>query len=346
MNERPIIGITMGDPAGCGPELSVKVLRNPDVYKMCRPFVVGDVKMIEDSLRILKDTSTKINRIASVKEAKFELGTIDVYHLELVDMSKFEYGKVSAMCGEAAFQCVIKVIYLAMKGEIDGTVTNAFNKEAINLAGHHYSGHTEIYADYTHTKKYAMMLAGDDLRVVHVSTHVSLREACDRAKKERELECIRLANQACKQLGMARPKVGVCGLNPHAGENGLFGDEEIKEITPAIEQAKSEGIDVDGPLPADTAFSKARGGWYDVLVVQYHDQGHIPLKVLGFVYDKAAKKWGAVTGVNITLGLPIIRVSVDHGTAFGHAGQGIQNELSLLNSIQYATSFAKNRNIK
>ncbi len=137
MNERPIIGITMGDPAGCGPELSVKALRNPDVYKMCRPFVVGDVKMIEDSLRILKDTSTKINRIASVKEAKFELGTIDVYHLELVDMSKFEYGKVSAMCGEAAFQCVIKVIDLAMKGEIDGTVTNAFNKEAINLAGHH-----------------------------------------------------------------------------------------------------------------------------------------------------------------------------------------------------------------
>jgi len=227
MNERPIIGITMGDPAGCGPELSVKALRNPDVYKMCRPFVVGDVKMIEDSLRILKDTSTKINRIASVKEAKFELGTIDVYHLELVDMSKFEYGKVSAMCGEAAFQCVVKVIDLAMKGEIDGTVTNAFNKEAINLAGHHYSGHTEIYADYTHTKKYAMMLAGDDLRVVHVSTHVSLREACDRAKKERELECIRLANQACKQLGIARPKVGVCGLNPHAGENGLFGDEEI-----------------------------------------------------------------------------------------------------------------------
>ena len=345
-NDRPIIGITMGDPAGCGPELSVKAMRNPDVYKMCRPLVVGDAKMIEDSLRILKDTKTKINRISSVKDAKFELGTIDVYHMELVDMAKFQYGKVDKMCGDAAFQCVVKDIELAMKGEVDATVTNALNKESINLAGHHYSGHTEIYAEYTHTKKYAMMLAGDDLRVVHVSTHVSLREACDRVKKDRILECIRLANQACLQLGIKTPKVGVCGLNPHAGENGLFGDEEIKEIIPAINQAKSEGITVDGPLPPDTAFSKARGGWFDILVVMYHDQGHIPLKVLGFVYDKQAGKWGAVTGVNITLGLPIIRVSVDHGTAFGHAGQGIQNEISLLNSIQYATLFAKNREIK
>ncbi|MCR5288401.1 MAG: 4-hydroxythreonine-4-phosphate dehydrogenase PdxA [Treponema sp.] len=345
MNDRPIIGISMGDPAGCGPELSVKALRNPDVYKMCRPLVVGDAQLIEDSLRILKDTTTKINRIANVKDAKFELGTIDVYHMDLVDMSKFEYGKVSAMCGEAAFQAVVKVIDLAMKGEIDATVTNALNKEAINLAGHHYSGHTEIYADYTHTKKYAMMLAGSDLRVVHVSTHVSLREACERAKKERELECIRLANMACKQLGIENPRIGVCGLNPHAGENGLFGDEEINEINPAIEQAKAEGINAIGSLPPDTAFSKARGGWYDALVVQYHDQGHTPLKVLGFVYDKGAQKWGAVEGVNITLGLPIIRVSVDHGTAFGHAGQGIQNELSLLNSIDYATKFAKNRDV-
>lgn len=346
MSDRPIIGISMGDPAGCGPELSVKVMRNPDIYKMCRPVVVGDAQMIEDSLRILKDTTTKVNRISSIKDAKFELGTIDVYHMDLVDMSKFEYGKVSAMCGEAAFRAVVKVIELAMNGEIDATVTNALNKEAINLAGHHYSGHTEIYADYTKTKKYAMMLAGDDLRVVHVSTHVSLLEACRRAKKDRELECIRLANQACKQIGIANPKVAVCGLNPHAGENGLFGDEEIKEIIPAVEQAKAEGINVEGPIPADTAFSKARGGWYDVLVVQYHDQGHIPLKVLGFVYNKEEKKWGAVTGVNITLGLPIIRVSVDHGTAFGHAGQGIQNELSLINSIQYAVQFANHKDIK
>lgn len=346
MNNRPILGITMGDPAGCGPELSVKALRNPKIYEICRPLVVGDAKMLEDSLRILNDTTTKIHRISSVKDAKFEPGTIDVYHLELVDMSKFSYGKVDAMCGEAAFQCVVKDIELAMKGEIDGTVTNALNKESINLAGHHYSGHTEIYADYTHTKKYTMLLASDELKVVHVSTHVSLRQACDLVKKDRVYDCIKIANQGCKQLGIKNPRVAVAGLNPHAGENGLFGTEEIDEIIPAIEKAKAEGINVDGPLPPDTAFSKARGGWYDITVVMYHDQGHIPLKVLGFVYDKEAKKWGAVTGVNITLGLPIIRTSVDHGTAFGHAGKGIQNELSLINAIQYAVLLAKNKDVK
>lgn len=346
---KPIIGISMGDPAGCGPEITVKTLHDPSVYERCKPLVVGDAKMIRDSIRILEETGYlkkdefKVNQIESVQEAKFEYGIIDVYHLELVDMDKFEYGKLSAMCGEAAFQSVVKVIELAMKGEIDATVTNALNKEAINMAGHHYSGHTEIYAEYTGTKKYAMMLAHDDLRVVHVSTHVSLREACNRVKKDRVLECIRLANDACKDLGIENPKVGVAGLNPHSGEDGMFGTEEIEEITPAIEAAKAEGIDASGPVPPDTAFSKARGGWYDIVVVMYHDQGHIPLKVVGFVYSKEEQKWGAVAGVNITLGLPIIRVSVDHGTAFGHAGQGVQNELSLVNSIENAILMAQAR---
>jgi 4-phospho-D-threonate 3-dehydrogenase / 4-phospho-D-erythronate 3-dehydrogenase len=341
--DRPILGITMGDPAGGGPELCVKALRNPEIYRICRPVIVGDAKMIEDSLRILHDTVTKIHCVSSVHEALFEFGTIDVYHLDLVDMQRFRYGQVDPMCGEAAFQCVVKVIELAMSGQIDGTVTNALNKEAVNLAGHHYSGHTEIYADYTHTKKYTMLLASEDLRVVHVSTHVSLRQACDLVKKERVYDCIKIALSGCKQLGIMNPRIGVAGLNPHAGENGLFGTEEIEEIIPAIEQARSEGITVDGPLPPDTAFSKARGGWYDILVVMYHDQGHIPLKLLGFVYDRQAQKWGAVSGVNITLGLPIIRTSVDHGTAFDHAGEGTQNELSLINAIQYAVLLAQNR---
>jgi 4-hydroxythreonine-4-phosphate dehydrogenase len=340
MKERPIIGITMGDPAGCGPELTIKALSKPEIYKECRPLAVGDMKMFADSIRILK-SPLKLHKISDVKEAKFEYGTIDVYHMELVDMDKFEYGKVSAMCGEAAFQCVVKVIDLAMKGEIDATVTNALNKEALNLAGHHYSGHTEIYAEYTHTKSYCMMLADGDLRVAHVSTHVSLRDACDKVKKPRVLEVIRLANDACKKIGIAEPKVGVCGLNPHAGEDGLFGTEEITDISPAIEEAKKEGINAMGPLPPDTAFSKARGGWYDIVVVMYHDQGHIPLKVVGFVYDKKFQKWDAVRGVNITLGLPIIRTSVDHGTAFGHAGTGTQNEISLVNAIDYAIRMAK-----
>ena len=349
MFHKSIIGITMGDPAGCGPEITVKALHNPEVYKKCAPLVVGDAKVLEDSVRILEETGylrqgeMKINPVKTVKEAKFEFGTVDVYHLDLVDMSQFQYGKLSSMCGEAAFQCVVKVIELAMNGEVDATVTNALNKEAINMAGHHYSGHTEIYADYTNCKKYAMMLAHDDLRVVHVSTHVSLREACDRVKKDRILSCIRLAQEACQDLGIENPKIAVAGLNPHAGEDGMFGREEIEEITPAIETARQEGIQVDGPVPPDTVFSKARGGWYDIVVVMYHDQGHIPLKVVGFVYDREEKKWGAVAGVNVTLGLPIIRVSVDHGTAFGHAGQGVQNELSLVNSIEYAIRMADSR---
>ena len=285
----------------------------------------------------------KINAVSDVKEAKFEFGTIDVYDMKLVDMDKLERGVVSAMAGNAAFQYVKKVIELAMNHEVDATVTNALNKEAMNLAGHHYSGHTEIYAEYTGTKKYTMMLAHENLRVVHVSTHVSLREACDRVKKDRVLEVIRIADQACKELGIKEPKIGVAGLNPHSGENGMFGREEIEEITPAIEAAKGEGIIVDGPVPPDTVFSKARGGWYDIVVAMYHDQGHIPLKVVGFVYNQAEQKWDAVAGVNITLGLPIIRASVDHGTAFDQAGKGVANELSLINAMDYAIRMSAGR---
>ena len=346
---RPIIGITMGDPAGCGPEITIKALSDPEMYNRCKPLVVGDINVFDDSVRILegcgylKPGQIKLNKVDSVEQALFEFGTIDVYHLDLIDMDQFEYGKLSAMCGDAAFKCVVKVIELAMDGKVDATVTNALNKEAINMAGHHYSGHTEIYAEYTHTAKYAMMLAHEDLRVVHVSTHVSLREACDRVKKARVLECIQLADEACRDLGVENPRVAVAGLNPHAGEDGMFGTEEIEEITPAIEEARAERINVEGPIPPDSLFSKARGGWYDICVVMYHDQGHIPLKVVGFVYDREAKKWGAVAGVNITLGLPIIRVSVDHGTAFGHAGSGTQNELSLVNSIDNAILMAASR---
>ncbi|ADK80797.1 4-hydroxythreonine-4-phosphate dehydrogenase PdxA [Sediminispirochaeta smaragdinae] len=341
--ERPILGITMGDPAGCGPEITVKALRNKEIYDMCRPLVVGDSKMFEDSIRILKEKKIKVRRVSLVEDARFEYGTIDVYHLDLVDMSQFQYGKVSAMCGEAAFQCVRTVIELALAGKIDGTITNALNKEALNLAGHHYSGHTEIYADFTNTKKYTMMLAHEDLRVVHVSTHVALRRACDLVKKERIYDVIKIAHNACRQLGIAEPRIGVAGLNPHSGENGLFGTEEIEEIIPAIKQAASEGFNVEGPVPPDTIFSKARGGWYDIVVAMYHDQGHIPLKVVGFVYDREAQRWGSVSGVNITLGLPIIRASVDHGTAFDTAGKGIQNEVSLTNAIRYGMQLVRNK---
>lgn len=343
MGAEKIIGITMGDPASIGPEITAKALADPSLYELCNPLVIGDAWVMEQALPIAGHEELKIHAVHDVKEAKFSYGTIDVLDMGLVRPEVFERGRVSAMCGDAAFQYVKKVIELAIAGEVDATVTNAFNKEAVNLAGHHYSGHTEIYADLTGTKNYTMMLAHEDLRVVHVSTHVSLREACDRVKKQRVLDVIRIADKACLEMGIENPKIGVAGLNPHSGENGLFGREEIEEITPAIEEAKKEGILAEGPVPPDTVFSKARGGWYDIVVAMYHDQGHIPLKVVGFVYNREKQIWDAVSGVNITLGLPIIRVSVDHGTAFDQAGKGTASELSLRNSIEYAVRFAKSR---
>ena len=343
MNMKPILGITMGDPASIGPEITVKALAKPEVYENCRPIVVGDACMLEKAKKLVGHEEITIHPVKDVKDALFTPGTIDVYEMNLVKAESLPIGQVSAQAGEAAFQYVKKVIELANADEVDGTVTNALNKEAINVAGHHFSGHTEIYAHYTGTKKYCMMLAHQNMRVTHVSTHVSLREACDRVKKERVLDVIRMSHMACKDLGIENPRVAVAGLNPHCGENGLFGDEEIKEIAPAIEAARAEGIDASGPFPPDSVFSKLRGGWYDIVVCMYHDQGHIPLKVVGFVYNQEAGKWDAVEGINLTLGLPIVRVSVDHGTAFDQAGTGMANELSLMNAIDYAARLSRSR---
>lgn len=347
-NELPIVGISMGDPAGNGPEITVKALSDPALYERCRPIVVGDAKMLEQAKGFVDRPEVVINPVTSVDDAKFEAGTIDVYQLDLIkDVNEFKLGEVSVEGGNAAFESVKTLIELAMDGKVDATVTNALNKEAMNLAlapkGMHFDGHTEIYATYTRTKKYAMMLAHHDFRVIHVSTHCSLREACNRVKKDRILEVIRLGYQACKDLGIEDPKIAVAGLNPHCGENGLFGTEEIEEIKPAIEAAKAEGINAIGPIPPDTVFSEMHGGWYDITVCMYHDQGHIPTKVLGFVYDREAQNWKAVEGINVTLGLPIIRTSVDHGTSFALAGKGIANELSLVNAIDYALRMAKGR---
>ena len=301
---KPIVGITMGDPAGSGPEITIKALADPEQYTYCRPIVVGDVKVFEQARKFVGREDIVIHRCDKVSDALFTPGTIDVLHLDLIeDINKFEMAKVSVEGGNAAFQCVKKVIELAMAGEVDATCTNALNKEAMNKALEyyhgeksdcytHFDGHTEIYSTYTHTKKYTMMLAHHDLRVVHVSTHVSLREACDRVKKERVLEVIEIANKACKDMGIENPRIAVAGLNPHCG--------------------------VVGPCPPDSVFSQAIGGWYDIVVCMYHDQGHIPLKTVGFVYDREKQEWKAVEGVNVTLGLPIIRASVDHGTDFYH----------------------------
>lgn len=339
---RPIIGITMGDPASIGPEITLKALARAEIYEKCRPLVVGDISVMQKALETLSLPLT-LHGVKEPEEGIYEPGTVDILDMGIVDIGKLELGKVSAMAGDAAFRYVRKVIALAMEDKIHATVTNALNKEAMNLAGHSFAGHTEIYAHDTNTPKYTMMLVHGNLRVVHVSTHVSLREACDRVKKERVLEVIRIAAQACLDMGIENPRIGVAGLNPHCGENGLFGREEIEEITPAVEAARAEGIDAQGPIPPDTIFSKARGGMYDIVVAMYHDQGHIPLKLVGFVYNQKEGKWDAVEGVNITLGLPIIRTSVDHGTAYDQAGKGTASELSLCNALEYAVSFANGR---
>lgn len=350
----------MGDPFGNGPEITVRALSDKAVYEKCRPLVVGDMSSMEYAAEVASEiygTRLKLNAVERAEDAAFEFGTIDVLDMGIVKPEDIPHNRdesgapapfglgATKLGGEAAFSYVVKVIQMAMAGEVDATVTNALSKEAINMAGHHYSGHTEIYADYTGTDKYTMMLAHEELRVVHVSTHVSLREACNRVKKDRVLDVIRIADNACRALGIENPKIGVAGLNPHCGEHGMFGTEEIEEIQPAIDIAMAEGINIPEkkPTPPDTVFSKAIGGWYDIVVCMYHDQGHIPLKVKGFVYNKAEGHWDAVAGVNVTLGLPIIRASVDHGTGFGHAGSGRANELSLINAVSYGIQLANHR---
>lgn len=341
-NKRPILGITMGDPAGIGPEVAVKALADELIYNMCRPLLVGDGRVLEDAIRFC-NLSLTVNSVKSVEDAKFEFGQIDVYDLENVNISQLKKGEMSAESGEAAFNTVVKTIELAMNGEIDGTVTGPINKESLHMAGHKFSGHTEIYAEYTNTEKYAMLLVEEDLRVIHVSTHVSLREACDLVKKDRILDTIELMDAACKQMDIDKPRIGVAGLNPHASDGGLFGTEEKEEIIPAIEEATKRGYNVEGPVPADTLFPKAIGGIYDGCVVMYHDQGHIPFKVVGFDLDKTTQKMKSVRGVNITLGLPIIRTSVDHGTAMEIAGQGIASHDAMVLAINYAVRLVRKK---
>ncbi len=341
--EKPILAITMGDICGIGPEIVVKALQHETVDQCCRPLVVGDMRMVARAMEASGIVDVAIEEVKDIRSHLFQIGTISVWNVPLQLQGPAPYAEVTAIGGHAAYTAIAEAIRLAMENQVDGTVTGPLNKEALNLAGYHYSGHTEIYAHLTHTSSYSMMLVDYPLRVAHVSTHVSLREACDRVKKARVLEVIHLAYQACVDLGIENPRVAVAGLNPHCGENGLFGTEEIQEIAPAVAQARAQGLDVTGPLPPDTVFSKARGRMFDIVVAMYHDQGHIPLKVLGFVYDETKREWSSVTGVNVTLGLPIIRTSVDHGTAFELAGTGKASELSMLNAISMGASMARAR---
>jgi 4-hydroxythreonine-4-phosphate dehydrogenase len=335
----PIVGISVGDPGGIGPEITARALSLPEIYEVSRPLVVAEAEMMKGAIRF-SNLDLRIHVVSSPRKGLYQAGTIDLLDLKNVDGRSIKHKIVSADYGQASFEFIKMVVELAIAKEIDATVTGPISKEAINLAGFPYSGHTEIYAELTCTKDYAMMLAHEEFRVIHVSTHVSLIEACARVKKDRVYRVIMLGYDVLRRLGVKNPRIAVAGLNPHAGEGGLFGREEVEEIEPAVQQAEKEGIRVEGPIPPDTVFSKMKGGQYDLVVVMYHDQGHIPTKVIGFQYDDKSKTWGSMSGVNITCGLPIIRVSVDHGTAFGKAGEGRANPESMIQAIRIAAQLA------
>lgn len=328
---KPIIGITMGDAAGVGPEIILKSFEHDVIHETSRSFVIGDASILERAQKFTNSTKT-INRIQNPSEAKFEKDVVDILDLGLLT-AELPIGEVSPEAGNAAFQYLSKAISLANAGEIDAICTAPLNKEALQKGGHMYPGHTEILAELTGTKDYSMMLSAPNLKVIHVTTHVGIIDAVNMINPERVLHVIQLAHNTLTKAGIQNPKIAVCGINPHAGENGLFGyGEEEEKVIPAIEKAVAEGIDVQGPLPADTLFFRTVRGDFDIVVAMYHDQGHAPVKVLGLE-----------AGVNITVGLPIIRTSVDHGTAFDIAGTGIADERSLVEALRQAVELAPKR---
>jgi 4-phospho-D-threonate 3-dehydrogenase / 4-phospho-D-erythronate 3-dehydrogenase len=339
-SKRPLLGITMGDPGGIGPEVCAKALADPAIFVVCRPLIVGDAAVMADAVSFSKLDLT-VNACRKVTDARFIPNALDVLDLGNLPRTEHHYQTVTAAQGRASFEYIDRVIALALAGEIAGTVTAPINKAAINAAGFHYAGHTEIYGEKTGTADYAMMLIDEGFRVTHVSTHVSLREACDRVKKARVLKVIQLTHQTLQGLDIDTPRIAVAGLNPHCGEGGLFGNEDDIEIRPAVEAARAAAIRVEGPLPADTVFSKMKGGMFDAVVVMYHDQGHIPAKLVGFEYDDGTGTWDHMAGVNVTIGLPIVRTSVDHGTAFDKAGEGRANPQSMVEAIKLAAKLSR-----
>jgi 4-hydroxythreonine-4-phosphate dehydrogenase len=329
---KPIIGVTMGDPAGIGPEICAKALTTSEIQMIANCLVVGDRKAMRSGLKVAEIQNIEINPIKKVSEAKFIRGTIDVLDLKNVDISRLKIGQVSKAAGKAAVEYLEKAIQLAKDGKIDAITTAPINKEAIQKAGYKYQGHTEILATRTKTKNYAMMFISDTLWIMLVTTHLPLKEVSKHIDKKKVLRTIKLAHETLFQLREKKPRIGVAGLNPHAGEAGIFGDEEIKIIKPAVDEARKLGINVKGPISPDAVFYLANIGMFDIVVAMYHDQGLIPLKLLSFNRS-----------VNVTVGLPIIRTSVDHGTGFDIAGKGWAKPQSLIEAIKVAAHFAKTK---
>jgi 4-phospho-D-threonate 3-dehydrogenase / 4-phospho-D-erythronate 3-dehydrogenase len=330
-DSRPLLGITMGDPCGVGAEVIAKALSLAETYEVCRPLLIGHPEILRANLQFA-DRDLAIREVASPEEAVFEYGTVDVLSPCEVDLAQIRTGKVCPEAGRAAVAWVVTGIELAMSERIDAIVTAPLNKEAMNLAGHHYAGHTELLAERTGGSDVRLMLASDRLNVAHVTGHIALADVSSRLTEGRIYDTIALLRQALEGMDRPDPKIAVCGVNPHAGEAGLFGQEDADVILPAADRARAEGWQVEGPLPADTVFFKAYDGLFDGVVAMYHDQGHGPVKLVAF--DKA---------VNVTLGLPIIRVSVDHGTAFDIAGKGLAKVDNMLRTIRLGAKLAGNR---
>jgi len=323
--DRPLLAITMGDPAGIGPEVVLKALLDPDVYQRARPLVIGDRRVFERAAPWVGATHLEYDVISHPADGRYEPGSVTVLDLCLSPLDSYPVGQLTAEAGRAAVEYVFHACDLALAGNADAVVTAPLNKAAMHMAGFRYPGHTELLAERTGAKRVSMLLVGPTLRVIHVSTHVSLTEAIRRVTRQRVEEVLETANTACRTLGITYPRIAVAGLNPHASEDGLFGEEEAREIIPAIEAARARGLDVSDPQPPDTVFLRASKGEWDIVVAMYHDQGHIPMKLLAFD-----------SGVNVSIGLPIIRTSVDHGTAFDIAGTGRASEESMLAAITVA----------
>ncbi len=335
------LAITMGDPAGIGPEIIIKACQ-----KLHDRIEAGDLQLlIIGSGAALERARAQFGPELQIPEATESQTQWPVLCFLQAgpEGELIEPGKLSADGGRFAYLAVERGVRLAQSGRIEGIVTAPLNKEALNKAGFHYPGHTEMLAELTGVRGSVMMLAHGNMRVSHVTTHIALEDVPKRATPERLRRVIDLTHETLKRLGLTRARIAVAALNPHAGEGGLFGRYDIDTSEPVIMEAVSEGLDVVGPVPGDTVFVKLRAGQYDAVIAMYHDQGHIPVKLLGFAVDPTTGQWQELSGVNITLGLPIIRTSVDHGTAFDIAGRGIANERSLVEAIEYAEQLASRR---
>lgn len=329
---RPTIAITMGDASGIGPEIIMKALTHSEVHSMCNPLVVGDAERLRTAGEIVGHSLLRVDSLDDAAQARFAPDAVECIDLKLIPKDH-PFGKVSVISGEAAFRYIERAVRMVEAGEADGICTAPLSKEALHAAGHKYPGHTELLAELTGTPEVSMMLSSPKLRVIHVTTHIGLIDAIERIEPGLVERVIARAQTTLVKAGIAFPRIGVCGINPHAGENGLFGrGEEAEKIAPAIAACQAKGWNVKGPLPADTLFFLAARGDYDIVVAMYHDQGHGPIKVLGLE-----------AGVNITVGLPVIRTSVDHGTAFDIAGKGIADERSLVVALRQAVDLAPRR---